>query len=111
MAVVGGTLRIKTVCSSPTSTPSSNVVEQLKTTGRVSRGWLGVLIQDVTRELAETFGMKQPKGALVAQVLDDSPAKKAGLQVGDVILSFNGRDVATSGSLPRPSSFAFLARE
>jgi serine protease Do len=77
-----------------------DVVEQLKTTGRVSRGWLGVLIQDVTRELAETFGMDQPKGALVAQVLKDSPAEKAEIQVGDVILSFNGRDVATSGSLP-----------
>ncbi len=77
-----------------------NVVEQLKTTGRVSRGWLGVLIQDVTRELAETFGMDQPKGALVAQVLDDSPAAKSELQVGDVILSFNGRDVTTSGTLP-----------
>jgi serine protease Do len=77
-----------------------DVVDQLKTTGRVSRGWLGVLIQDVTRELAETFGMDQPKGALVSQVMQDSPAQKAGLQVGDVILSFNGRDVATSGSLP-----------
>jgi serine protease Do len=77
-----------------------DVVEQLKTTGRVSRGWLGVLIQDVTRELAETFGMDQPKGALIAQVLKDSPAEKAGLQVGDVILSFNGREVDTSSSLP-----------
>lgn len=77
-----------------------DVVEQLKTTGRVSRGWLGVLIQDVTRELAETFGMDQPKGALVAQVLENSPAEKAGLQVGDVILGFDGKGVVTSGSLP-----------
>jgi serine protease Do len=77
-----------------------DVVDQLKTTGRVSRGWLGVLIQDVTRELAETFGMDQPKGALIAQVVKDSPAQKADLQVGDVIVSFNGKDVATSGSLP-----------
>jgi serine protease Do len=77
-----------------------DVVDQLKTTGRVSRGWLGVLIQDVTRDLAETFGMDQPKGALIAQVVQDSPAEKADLQVGDVILSFNGRDVATSGALP-----------
>jgi serine protease Do len=77
-----------------------DVVEQLKTTGRVSRGWLGVLIQDVTRELAETFGMDQPKGALVAQVLPDSPAAKADLRVGDVIVRFNGREVATSSALP-----------
>ncbi|SDX36713.1 serine protease Do [Allochromatium warmingii] len=77
-----------------------DVVEQLKTTGRVSRGWLGVLIQDVTRELAESFGMPQPSGALVAQVLPDSPAAAAKLEPGDVILSFNGREVPTSSSLP-----------
>ncbi|MCK7582921.1 MAG: DegQ family serine endoprotease [Chromatiales bacterium] len=77
-----------------------DVVEQLKTKGRVSRGWLGVLIQDVTRELAESFGMPQPRGALVAQVLPDSPAAAAKLEPGDVILSFNGRDVPTSSSLP-----------
>lgn len=77
-----------------------DVVEQLKTTGRVSRGWLGVLIQDVTRELAETFGMDQPKGALIAQVLPGSPAEKSDLQVGDVVLKFNGREVTTSSALP-----------
>ncbi len=77
-----------------------NVVQQLQTTGRVSRGWLGVLIQDVTRELAETFGMEQPRGALVAQVLKGSPGEQAGLQPGDVILSFNGKPVPTSSALP-----------
>ena len=77
-----------------------DVIEQLKSSGHVSRGWLGVLIQDVTRELAESFGMKTPKGALVAKVLPDSPAEKAGLQVGDVIVKFNGKDVTTSSSLP-----------
>lgn len=77
-----------------------DVVEQIKTKGRVSRGWLGVLIQDVTRELAESFGMPQPRGALVAQVLPNSPAAAAKLQPGDVILSYNGRDVLTSSSLP-----------
>ncbi len=77
-----------------------DVVEQLKTKGRVSRGWLGVLIQDVTRELAETFGMKQPQGALVAQVLPESPAKGSDLRPGDVILKFNGKDVLTSSALP-----------
>ncbi|MBK1717948.1 DegQ family serine endoprotease [Thiocystis violacea] len=77
-----------------------DVVNQLKTTGRVSRGWLGVLIQDVTRELAESFGMSQPRGALVAQVLPDSPAAAADLRPGDVILSYNGREVLTSSTLP-----------
>jgi len=77
-----------------------DVVQQIKTTGHVSRGWLGVLIQDVTHELAETFGMDQPKGALIAEVLPDSPAAKADLRVGDVIVRFDGKDVATSGALP-----------
>ncbi|WP_295404595.1 DegQ family serine endoprotease [uncultured Thiocystis sp.] len=77
-----------------------DVVNQLKTKGKVSRGWLGVLIQDVTRELAETFGMPQPRGALVAQVLPKSPAAAADLRPGDVILSFNGRDVLASSTLP-----------
>ena len=77
-----------------------DVVEQIKTKGRVSRGWLGVLIQDVTRELAPTFGLKQPRGALVAQVLPNSPAIAAGLAAGDVILSYNGKEVTTSSALP-----------
>ena len=77
-----------------------DVAEQLKNTGSVSRGWLGVLIQEVTRDLAETFGMKNPHGALIARVLEDSPAEKAGLQVGDVIVEFNGKKVARSSSLP-----------
>lgn len=77
-----------------------DVVEQLREKGRVSRGWLGVLIQDVTRELAESFGMEKPEGALVAKVLTDSPAEEAGFQVGDVVLSFNERDVNRSSDLP-----------
>lgn len=77
-----------------------DVVAQLKDKGRVSRGWLGILIQDVTRELAETFGMRHPSGALVAQVLPDSPAAAAGLRAGDIVLAFNGKQVATSSNLP-----------
>lgn len=77
-----------------------DIVQQLKTDGRVTRGWLGVLIQDVTRELAESFGMARPRGALVAQVLDDSPARAGGIQVGDVIVSFNGEEVSHSSDLP-----------
>ena len=76
------------------------VVEQLKTQGKVSRGWLGVQIQDVTRELAESFGMKKAEGALVAKVLPGSPAEAAGLQPGDIIEAFNGQDITTSSTLP-----------
>jgi serine protease Do len=76
------------------------VVDQLKTGGKVARGWLGVLIQDVTRELAESFGMEKPRGALVAKVLKDSPAEKAGLEVGDIVISFNGEPVIRSSNLP-----------
>ncbi len=77
-----------------------NVADQLKTSGRVSRGWLGVLIQDVTRDLAESFGMKQPRGALVAKVLPNSPAEKAGAKVGDIIVKFDGKEVMNSSNLP-----------
>lgn len=77
-----------------------NVVEQIKTKGTVSRGWLGVKIQDVTRELAESFGMDRPYGALVAEVIADSPAEKAALKIGDVIVEFDGHRIETSGDLP-----------
>jgi serine protease Do len=77
------------------------VVAQLKDKGRVSRGWLGVLIQPVDRELAESFGLDKPAGALVSQVMEGSPAEKAGFQVGDVVVRFNGKDIARSGELPQ----------
>ncbi len=77
-----------------------DVANQIKESGSVSRGWLGVLIQEVTRELAESFGMENPHGALVAKVLDDSPAAAAGLEVGDVIVEFNGKKVMRSSGLP-----------
>lgn len=77
-----------------------NVVDQLKSKGKVARGWLGVQIQDVTRQLAESFGMDRPHGALVAKVISGGPAEKAGLQVGDIIVEFNGQIIETSGELP-----------
>ena len=76
------------------------VVAQIKSQGYVSRGWLGVVIQDVTRELAESFGLKKPHGALISRVLPQSPAAKAGFEPGDVILKFNGKEVDTSSALP-----------
>ena len=77
-----------------------NIYQQLREQGHVSRGWLGVLIQDVTRELAESFAMKKPHGALVAKILSDSPAEEAGFKVGDVIVSFNGDKIDVSSDLP-----------
>lgn len=77
-----------------------NVADQLRKNGRVSRGWLGVLIQDVNSDLAESFGMERPRGALVSRVLPDSPADDAGFEVGDIILSFNGDEVIRSKDLP-----------
>ena len=76
------------------------VVDQLKTTGKVARGWLGVLIQEVTPELAQSFGLDRPRGALVGQVLDNGPAQKAGVQAGDIIVAFNEQPVRLSSELP-----------
>ncbi|MBP6700197.1 MAG: Do family serine endopeptidase [Halioglobus sp.] len=77
-----------------------NVVEQLKADGRVTRGWLGVTIQDVDKNLAESFGLDRPRGALVVQLAPDGPADKAGLEPGDVIISFGGEDIPASADLP-----------
>jgi len=82
----------------PLQTYSSANTARTKT--HVSRGWLGVMIQDVTRELAESFGMPHPTGALVSQVLPESPAEAAGMRVGDVILTFDGHKVHSSSALP-----------
>ncbi|MCX8085405.1 MAG: DegQ family serine endoprotease [Rhodocyclaceae bacterium] len=77
------------------------VQAQLRAHGKVSRGRIGVTIQEVTKELAESFGLAKPQGALVASVEKGSPADKAGLEAGDVILEFNGRPVTQSSDLPR----------
>jgi serine protease Do len=80
---------------------AKNVVEQLKDFGRAKRGWLGVRIQQVSPEIAESFGLKDPSGALVAGVEDDGPAAKAQLRNGDIILKFNDQDVKEMKNLPR----------
>ncbi|WP_422909863.1 DegQ family serine endoprotease [Pseudomonas sp. MAC6] len=77
-----------------------DVADQLKADGKVSRGWLGVVIQEVNKDLAESFGLDKPAGALVAQVLEDGPAAKGGLQVGDVILNLDGKPIIMSADLP-----------
>ena len=80
---------------------ANDIATQLKTGGKVTRGRIGVVIQPVTRELAESFGLPKPTGALVASVEKGSPAEKAGVEAGDVILKFGGRDVVSSEDLPR----------
>jgi len=77
-----------------------NVIDQLKANGEVVRGWLGVSIQDVDRNLAESFGLDRPRGALISQVGPDSPAREGGIESGDIILSFAGRPIETSSDLP-----------
>ena len=80
---------------------AKTVATHLAEHGHVVRGWLGVTIQPVTRELAKSFQLDEPRGALVSSVADDSPAKRAGLQRGDVIVEYDGRKVARSEDLPR----------
>jgi serine protease Do len=76
------------------------VEQQLVSGGKVQRGRLGVAIQEVNQSLADSFGLKKPAGALVSSVEKDSPAAKAGLEAGDVILGINGKNIASSGELP-----------
>ncbi|MDP2227689.1 MAG: DegQ family serine endoprotease [Moraxellaceae bacterium] len=78
-----------------------DVVAQLKKDGHVSRGYLGVVIQDITKDLAEAYGLPKPAGALVAKVMPDTPADKAGLKEGDVITRFNDREIGLSSDLPQ----------
>jgi serine protease Do len=79
---------------------AKNVFAQLKEHGKVTRGWLGVMIQQVTTDLAENFGLDRPIGALVGQVIPDSPADKAGIKAGDVIIEYNGKEVSQMSMLP-----------
>jgi serine protease Do len=76
-----------------------NVVNQIKTKGKVVRGWMGVQTQEVSNELAQSFAMSRPYGALVSEISAGSPAEKAGFWVGDVVIAFNGRTVETAGEL------------
>ncbi|MGY8810098.1 MAG: DegQ family serine endoprotease [Pseudomonadales bacterium] len=91
-----------------------DVVEQLKATGSVQRGWLGVVIQEINKDLAESFELPKPAGALVAQIMPGGPADKGGLKVGDVIMAFNGQEINRSSDLPhavgrvRPGSDASM---
>lgn len=78
-----------------------DISNQLKANGKISRGWLGIAIQELTKELAESFGMKNNNGALIAGVEKNSPAEKGGLIAGDVITKFDNKSIMTSADLPR----------
>jgi len=78
-----------------------DISNQLKSSGKITRGWLGIAIQELTKELAESFGMKSTAGALVAGVEKNGPADKGGLEAGDVITKFDGKSIANSADLPR----------
>ncbi len=80
---------------------AKEIAPQLQEKGHVTRGWLGVSIQEITPALAKSFDLKEKKGALVAQVVSGSPAEKAGIEQGDVIVEFDGKEVADSKDLPR----------
>tara|TARA_B100001113_G_scaffold95796_1_gene76775 strand:- start:10124 stop:11512 length:1389 start_codon:yes stop_codon:yes gene_type:complete len=77
-----------------------DVADQLKEKGYVARGWLGVSIQEITSELADALDMEVPKGALISQIIEDSPAEKSGLKEEDVILFFDGEEIFYSSDLP-----------
>ena len=79
---------------------AKDIINQLKSKGYASRGWLGVMIQNVDQTLAESFGLKKPEGALIAQVTPESPAEQSDLRVGDIILEFNGITISRSSDLP-----------
>jgi len=94
----GGSVGIGFAIPSATAEP---VINQLLKSGEVRRGWLGVHIQTVTEELADTLGLDQPRGALVASVIEGGPAEQAGVKAGDVIVEFADREVEEMRRLPR----------
>jgi len=83
------------------STLAENVINQLRDTGTVQRGYLGVQIQTVSEEIGESLGLDKARGALVSEVIDESPAKEAGIEAGDIILEFDGKEIARMRDLPK----------
>jgi serine protease DegQ len=81
------------------ATLARQVMEQIISQGSVTRGWIGIEAQDITPELAESFKLKQTEGSLIAGILRDSPADKAGLRAGDILLEIEGKPVSDSGSM------------
>jgi serine protease Do len=87
------------------------ILPQLKEHGRVTRSWIGITIQEVSPELAESFGMKEPRGALIAEVVEGGPADDAGLEPGDIIMEFNGKEIKESTDLPPMAATAGVGQK
>ena len=83
------------------SNAASTIIDQLIKYGETKRGWLGVRIQQVTKEIASLAGLQEPSGAFVGGVSEGSPAEKAGMKTGDIILEFDGKKIKTMRNLPR----------
>ena len=94
----GGSIGIGFAVPSDTAMP---VIDQLRQYGEARRGWLGVRIQQVTDDIADSLSIKPPRGALVAGIDDKGPAKPAGIEAGDVIITFDGHDIKEMHDLPR----------
>lgn len=80
---------------------AKSIISQLREKGKVTRGWIGVSIQPVTKDLADSFGLAAEKGALVSEVMPDSPAEKGGVKSGDIIIAFDGKEIKEMSDLPR----------
>jgi len=89
----------------------NEILPQLKEKGRVIRGWLGVYVQKVTQELAESFGLEESRGALIGQVVEDGPAGKAGIKKGDIILKFGDKEIKDMQELPRLVAITPVGKE
>jgi serine protease Do len=89
---------------------AKDLLPQLRDKGKVVRGWLGVSVQEVTEELAGQFGMKEQKGALVSSVMGKSPAEEAGIKAGDIILTFDGKEIASMHVLPKTVAATLVGR-
>lgn len=80
---------------------AKSIISQLRDKGKVTRGWIGVSIQPVTKDLADSFGLAAEKGALISEVFPDSPAEKGGVKSGDIIIAFDGKEIKEMSELPR----------
>lgn len=90
---------------------AKNIISQLKETGKVTRGWLGVVVQPITPELAQSFGLQGKNGALVSEVVKDGPAERAGMKAGDIVLEFDGKKINEMNDLPRIVAATPVGRE
>ncbi|HZV81635.1 MAG TPA: Do family serine endopeptidase, partial [Geobacteraceae bacterium] len=90
---------------------AKSILPQLREKGKVARGWLGVSVQPVTKDLSQAFGLENERGALVSEVMPESPAQKSGIKVGDVIVEFDGKPVKEMNDLPRIVAATLSGRE